>query len=269
MGLTQEEADFLDSLTALASSNSPPFPLKNKKPHIRPSSNPLGSYTNPYQHSSDLAGPPSPSVSAAAGPDPAPSTNLASSLWPHKGKSFPLSFLSSSTSPEHGPNSEADTEDARLVYLPPISPSRRSTESLPPLGLIPRLSKPPTPSTPSAPSIPSTPPTPPKEGGPALKPFSLRPSTVNWEEPRSGSTSKKGKEPFWTAIQDAGVPIYLSTPGFDGELEAPHTRTFHPLSVQRSRSALPHSARIVRQLHFWQHSPISKSSTTSTPPVKS
>ena len=226
MGLTEGGADFLDSLTALASSNPLPPPLKDKKPHARPNSNSLGSYTNPYKRSLDLAGPPSTSVSSAAGPDSASTTNLASSLWPHEGKSIPLSFLSSPTLPEPGPNSEVDTDDARLVYLPPISPSRRSTEPLPPL--IPRLSRPPTPSTPSVPSIPSTTPTPPKEGRPALKPFSLRPSTVNWEGNRSGSSSKKGKEPFWTAIQDAGVPVYLSTPGFDGELESSHIHTNVP-----------------------------------------
>ena len=49
-------------------------------------------------------------------------------------------------------------------------------------------------------------------------PFSLRPPTVNWDGFGSGSSvQKQAKASLWAAIQKAGVPIYLNTPGFDGE----------------------------------------------------
>lgn len=67
-----------------------------------------------------------------------------------------------------------------------------------------------------------------------LKPFSLRPPTVNWEEHRSGSSGGKSSESFWTLIQEAGVPIYLNTPGFDGGLE--------PLHIYANVSPITHTA---------------------------
>ena len=253
MGLTEEEADFLDSLPALASTNPPPLPLKHKKPHARQRSNSLGLNTNLYKYPSSLTGPPSPSELNAAGSISGPGTNLASSLWPRKGGSsysVPPSTLSSSTSPEPEPNSEVNAE-AKLVYLPPISPSRRSgpSESLPPL--IPRLSRPSTPSTPHSPSTPSTPSTPSKTSHGA-KPFLLRSPSVDWRErgPVSpgaplNQSRKKGRGTFWTAIQEAGVPIYLGTPGFDGESRSLRIHVNVSNNYLRSVRAMPFRTRNV------------------------
>ena len=222
MGLTEEEADFLDSLPALASTYPPLLPLKRKEPRPRLRFNSLGSHTSSYKYPSNLTGPPSPSVlSNTAGPISSPGTNLASSLWPQKGGSpYPshLSTLSSSTSPEPGSNSEGDAEEAGSVCLPPISPSRVSgpSESLP--SLIPRPSTSPTPSTPSAPLAPPTP----SKTSPGRTPFLLRPLT-EWgsTEAPSNQNRKEGKETIWTAIRNASVPIYLRNPTFDGE-SRPH-----------------------------------------------
>jgi len=224
MGLTEEEADFLDSLTASTSTRPPPPPLKHKESNTRPRSSSLGLYNNPFKVSSNLIRPPSPSVSGAAGSISGLGAKLASSLWPQKGElAYPFhpSTFKSSSSPEPDPNSEANAE-GRRVYLPPISPSRRSgpSESLP--SLIPRLPRPPSPSEFSTP-------TPPKETSARTRPFLLRSPTVNWEGFGSGSSGEsggqnrgKGKEIFWTAIQEAGVPIYLGTPGFDGGSRPPY-----------------------------------------------
>ena len=224
MGPTKEEADFLgslDSSPALASDYPPSPSLRHKKPRARLNS--FGLNTNPYNYSSNLTGPPSPSTLNVVGSISGPGTNLASSLRPHKGESpypFPPPTFSSSTPPEPGQNPKAGVEGAKLVCLPPISSSRRSgpSESLP--SLIPRLPRPSTPPTPPTPSIPSTPPTPSKGTSPR---FSLRLPTANWGEHCSGSPntpsnqSRKGERPVWTTIQGVGVPIYLCNPGFDGE----------------------------------------------------
>jgi len=253
MGLTQEEADFLDSLTALPSARPLSFPLKHKEPRTRPGSNSLRLYTGSYKVASNFTGPPSPSVSNAAGSTPDPGTNLASSLWPQKGDpsySFPPSTLSSSTSSEPQPNSEAGTDEIRRVYLPPISPSRKSrpSESLPPL--IPRLPRPSTPPTSSTYSTPSTPPTPSKKTSRGITPFLLRSPSVNWGRASSGSSNvssdqdeKKGA--FWTAIQAAGVPIYLGTPGFDGGPMFPYMHGNILTVYLCSVSALPFCTRNV------------------------
>ena len=224
MGLTEQEADFLESLTGSGSTRSPSLPLKNKKPYARPTSHSLGLNVKSYKISSNLTGPPSPSVSGEAGSNSDPGTNLASSLWPQKGESsqsFPLSTLSSSTSSEPQPNSEVDGEEARRVlYLPPISSSRKHgpRESLP--SLIPRLSRPSLPAS-TTHSAPSSPTTPSKEACSGTSPFLLRPLASNGGEfesrPSDAPLCQKDKGTLWTAIQDAGVPIFLGTPGFDGE----------------------------------------------------
>jgi len=218
MGLTEEEADFLKSSTTFTPVRPPPFPLKYKRPQARLRSNSLsGLNTNSYKISSNLTGPPSPSISRATRSISGLDTNLASSLWPQKGessRSFPTSTLSS---PRLGPNSQADVETGKRVHLPPISQSRRSgpSESLP--SLIPRLPRPSSPSLLSA----STPSTPSTKTNARLSPFTLRPPTVKWDDldlgPYDARNSAKDKEILWTAIQDAGVPIYLGTPGFDGQ----------------------------------------------------
>ena len=222
----------MDSLATLGPAYPPSFPLKYKRPYARLRSNSLGSRINSLKHSSNLTGPPSPSELDAAGSISSPGTNLASSLWPHQGEPshlFPPLTISSSTSPEPEPDSEAGTEEARPVYLPPISPSRKSgpSESLPPL--IPRLPRPSAPPTHPA-SAPSTPSVSSKGTSPKIRPFLLRTPTVNRKEHGPGflkassdRSRKKNKETFWTAIQDAGVPIYLGTPGFDGEPRFPST----------------------------------------------
>lgn len=222
MGLTEQEADFLESLTGSGSTRPPSLPLKNKKPYARPTSHSLGLNVKSYKISSNLTGPPSPSVSGEAGSSSDSGTNLASSLWPQKGEST-QSFLLSTPSSEPQPNSEANGEEARRLYLPPISSSRKHgpSESLP--SLIPRLSRLSLPTSP-APSTPSSPATPSKEACSGTSPFLPRPLAVNEGEfgsrpsdAPSCQNRKKDNGTLWTAIQDAGVPIFLGTPGFDGE----------------------------------------------------
>jgi len=228
MGLTEDEANFLESLTISTSTRPPSLPLK---PHKRQRSTSLGLYTNPYKTLSNLIRPPSPSVSGAAGSISGLGAKLASSLWPQKGESsYPF-------------YSEANAEEGRRIYLPPISPSRKSgpSESLP--SLTPRLSRP---SSPSEPPTPSTPPTPSKKRSAGIRPFSLRPPTVSWEELGSGSPGvsgdqdrEKGNETFWTAIQEAGVPVYLGTPGFDGGSRSPYMLENMPIITYAVFSLCP------------------------------
>jgi hypothetical protein len=228
MALTEEETDFLESLTALASIRPPLSPLKNKDPHTRARSKSLGLHINLHKISSNLTGPPSPSVSDASGSISDPCTNLASSLWPQKegsSYSFPPSVLRSSTSHEPEPDSDAGAVEGRRVDLPPISPSRKSgpSESLPPL--MPQLSRPPSPSAPTR----LLTPTPSRERSVGINPFPFRLSYVNWEEPSSRSSNtplirnrQRNQKTLWTAIQEAGVPIYFATPGFDGGFKPPY-----------------------------------------------
>jgi hypothetical protein len=69
-----------------------------------------------------------------------------------------------------------------------------------------------------------------------INPFTLKPSTVNWEEfcfgPSDASLARnrqKQEQNFWAAIREAGVPIYLGTPGFDGAFKSPHAYAIMPI----------------------------------------
>ena len=72
-------------------------------------------------------------------------------------------------------------------------------------------------------SSPPTSPPSPDDADVRLNPFSLRPPTVNWNGfgPRL-SVKKQAKTSLWAAIRNAGVPIYLNTPGFDSKSRFPY-----------------------------------------------
>ena len=202
MGLTEEEAEFFESLTALASATSPPFPLKIKRPGTRPRSNSFSSYASSHNTSPNSTRSPSPSTSDASGSIDDPDTNLDSSLWSRKEGPSSRSFLLSIPAPPTPSESEQSSEvEERRVNLPPISPSRKSgpSESLP--SLIPQLSIPPPP-----PGLYTL-----KPPGLSREGFGTRLSTASWHK-----SKQKNIQPFWNAIEEASVPIYLSTPGLDG-----------------------------------------------------
>ena len=202
MGLTEEEAEFFESLTALASATSPPFPLKIKGPGTRPRSNSFSSYPSSHNTSPNSTRSPSPSTSDASGSIDDPDTNLDSSLWSRKEGPPSRSFLLSIPAPPTPSESEQSSEvEERRVNLPPISPSRKSgpSESLP--SLIPQLSVPPPP-----PGLYTL-----KPPGLIREGFDTRLSTASWDK-----SKQKNIQPFWNAIQEANAPIYLSTPGLDG-----------------------------------------------------
>jgi len=231
MCLTEEEAAFLNSLTELPPVCPPPFPPKRKRQHSSQGSDSLGDLnTSSYKLLSNLTGPPSPLVPRATWWTFDPVTTLASSSWPQKGESpnsLPASTLSPSASPETEPSSEVVAEERGRIYLPPISQSRKScpSDSLPSL-VDPQLSSPSLLPPSFTSSFPTTPTVPSKETN-WLRQFSLRPPTANWDEFGSGSSDThdrgKYKGSLWTAIQDAGVPIYLGTPGFDGQSKSPYS----------------------------------------------
>ena len=213
MDPTEEEADFPNSSMGLAPARPPLFPLRHNKPSAQKRSNPLIDLeTNSYKVPSSLTGPPSPSASGIVGSIFDTNSILASSSWPQRVEesySFPLSTFLSSTSPR---NSEAVVEEEKRTPLPPISQSCRSNSSL-----IPRLSGP---SLPPSSSPPSSPTPPSEQTDVGSRSFLLKPPTVDWDEFASRSSdplNRKDKVALWAAIQVAGVPIYLSNPGFDGQ----------------------------------------------------
>jgi len=218
MGPTEEEAEFLSWVEQSALTRPSLLPLKRKGQHSRQRSNSLsGLDTNSYKISSSFTGPPSP-VSSATGSSSNPRTNLASSSWPQKGES-PYSFSPSTlpffASPKPEPNSVV--AEKGHSHLPPIKRPRRSgpSEPLPPPDLISRLPGQSLQSSSSAPSSPATPTRP--------KRLSFRLPAVNQDQFIPGSSNTHNKGTLWTAILDAGFPIYLGTPGFDGQSRSPYS----------------------------------------------
>lgn len=230
MSPTEDEARLLDSSTEFASTHPPLSPLKINQPYTRPRSNPLNLHAGSHRISAELTGPPSPSVSSGSGLIPDLGTNPASSLWPQVERKSYLrhsSTLSSFTSSGSKPNSGADAEEH--VDLPPISPSRKYVPFEPLPSVIPQ--RPRSPSPPVPPTL-LTSPTLPQRTGSGRNRLVLRPATVNWGGFDSGfparppdQNKRNNKQIVWKTIQKAGVPVYLDTPGFDGESKSPHLHT--------------------------------------------
>ena len=225
MGSTEEGDGFLDSLFAFAPTRPPPSPLKIR--NTQPSSSSLGLSASPRKVPIQWTG--LPSLSVLDPFEPGPGTRLASSLlasswWPRNGgrsRSRPYPILSPPTSPELDPDFEAGAVNGRPADFPPISLSCISAPSEP---------------------LPS-----PETGGEENE-FKLRPATVNWEEFGSGSSAASwargenrnaNTQTLWMAIQEAGVPIYLGTPGFDGESKSPRMQTRIPTILSTAFALCP------------------------------